>query len=167
MKKWCKKTFDWSRSETPWWWEIYVVAMFAVRGMKWFSLTIWRFNSLLDEMFWLLVAFSCGFRRWCGNWRGAGRAPAPSPPSRAPSPSPRTSTLTPRSGDFTLSKDLQEWIFQCLASPRLEELRRLNYELDVELQREKRERINSEEKVMSPRSRHASQMLANTKKEDR
>merc|ERR1719412_1708944 len=47
---------------------------------------------------------------------------------------------------------------------KLEELRRLNYSLDVELQKEKSDRMKLEEKVMSPRSVQASKMLPQTDK---
>ena len=50
---------------------------------------------------------------------------------------------------------------------RLEELRRLNYSLDVELQKEKSDRMKLEEKVMSPRSVQASKMLPQTDKTER
>jgi len=49
---------------------------------------------------------------------------------------------------------------------KLEELRRLNYSLDVELQKERGDRLNLEQKVMAPRSRHASQMLPESKKSE-
>jgi len=49
---------------------------------------------------------------------------------------------------------------------KLEELRRLNYSLDVELQRERGDRVNMEQRVMAPRSRHASQMLPDNKKSE-
>jgi len=42
---------------------------------------------------------------------------------------------------------------------KLEELRQLNYSLDVELQKERNERLASGDRVMAPRSRHASQLL--------
>ena len=50
---------------------------------------------------------------------------------------------------------------------RLEELRRLNYSLDVELQRERTGRMKLEQKVMSPRSAQASRMLAQSDSSDR
>ena len=50
---------------------------------------------------------------------------------------------------------------------RLEELRRLNYSLDVELQRERTGRLKLEEKVMSPRSAQASRMLPQSDSSDR
>jgi len=51
---------------------------------------------------------------------------------------------------------------------KLDELRKLNYALDVELQREKGERVAMAGKVMAPRSRHASYTLEklNTTSED-
>jgi len=42
---------------------------------------------------------------------------------------------------------------------KLEELRHLNYSLDVELQKERSDRMKLEEKVMSPRSVQASRMM--------
>merc|ERR1719334_617603 len=42
---------------------------------------------------------------------------------------------------------------------KLEELRRLNYSLDIELQRERGERRDLGSRVLAPRSRHASQLL--------
>jgi len=42
---------------------------------------------------------------------------------------------------------------------KLEELRRLNYSLDVELQRERGERQDMGQRIMAPRTRHASQLL--------
>ena len=50
---------------------------------------------------------------------------------------------------------------------RLEELRRLNYSLDVELQRERTDRMKLEQKVMSPRSAQASRMLPQSDSSDR
>ena len=50
---------------------------------------------------------------------------------------------------------------------RLEELRRLNYSLDVELQRERTGRMKLEQKVMSPRSAQASRMLPQSDSSDR
>ena len=50
---------------------------------------------------------------------------------------------------------------------RLEELRKLNYSLDVELQKERTDRMRLEEKVMSPRSAQASKMLPATDREER
>ena len=50
---------------------------------------------------------------------------------------------------------------------RLEELRRLNYSLDIELQRERGDRAALGQRVMAPRSRHASQILPDSKKSDR
>merc|ERR1712066_1123505 len=47
---------------------------------------------------------------------------------------------------------------------KLEELRHLNYSLDVELQKERRDRMKLEEKVMSPRSVQASRMLPQSDK---
>jgi len=49
---------------------------------------------------------------------------------------------------------------------KLEELRRLNYSLDVELQRERGDRVSMGQRVMAPRSRHASQMLQEAKKSE-
>eukprot|EP00092_Neocalanus_flemingeri_P001893 GFUD01002020.1.p1 GENE.GFUD01002020.1~~GFUD01002020.1.p1 ORF type:complete len:4147 (-),score=1483.97 GFUD01002020.1:293-12733(-) len=49
---------------------------------------------------------------------------------------------------------------------KLEELRRLNYSLDVELQRERGDRVTMEQRVMAPRSRHASQMLPESNKSE-
>jgi len=49
---------------------------------------------------------------------------------------------------------------------KLEELRRLNYNLDVELQRERGDRQAMGQRVMAPRSRHASQMLPEGKKSE-
>merc|ERR1719228_3070527 len=49
---------------------------------------------------------------------------------------------------------------------KLEELRRLNYSLDIELQKERGDRLNLEQKVIAPRSRHASQMLPESKKSE-
>ena len=40
---------------------------------------------------------------------------------------------------------------------RLEELRKLNYSLDVELQRERNQRVTMQDRVMAPRNRHANQ----------
>lgn len=42
---------------------------------------------------------------------------------------------------------------------RLEELRRLNYSLDVELQKERGQRESMQQRVMAPRSRQADHML--------
>ena len=50
---------------------------------------------------------------------------------------------------------------------RLEELRRLNYSLDVELQKERSDKMKLETKVMSPRSAQASIMLPETAREER
>ena len=50
---------------------------------------------------------------------------------------------------------------------RLEELRHLNYSLDVELQKERSDRMKLEEKVMSPRSAQASKILPQSDKGDR
>jgi len=47
---------------------------------------------------------------------------------------------------------------------KLEELRHLNYSLDVELQKERSDRMKLEEKVMSPRSVQASRMLPQSDK---
>ena len=47
---------------------------------------------------------------------------------------------------------------------RLEELRHLNYSLDVELQKERSDRMKLEEKVMSPRSAQASKILPQSDK---
>jgi len=49
---------------------------------------------------------------------------------------------------------------------KLEELRRLNYNLDIELQRERGDRATMGQRVMAPRSRHASQMLQEAKKSE-
>merc|ERR1712131_207727 len=49
---------------------------------------------------------------------------------------------------------------------KLEELRRLNYSLDVELQMERSDRMKLEVKVMSPRSAQASMMLPETGREE-
>merc|ERR1719150_1858096 len=49
---------------------------------------------------------------------------------------------------------------------KLEELRRLNYSLDIELQRERGDRAALGQRVMAPRSRHASQILPDSKKSD-
>merc|ERR1711976_132078 len=49
---------------------------------------------------------------------------------------------------------------------KLEELRRLNYSLDVELQKERSDRMKLEVKVMSPRSAQASMMLPETAREE-
>jgi len=49
---------------------------------------------------------------------------------------------------------------------KLEELRRLNYSLDVELQKERSDRMKLETKVMSPRSAQASIMLPETAREE-
>merc|ERR1719228_606108 len=49
---------------------------------------------------------------------------------------------------------------------KLEELRRLNYNLDIELQRERGDRAVMGQRVMAPRSRHASQMLPEGKKSE-
>jgi hypothetical protein len=44
-----------------------------------------------------------------------------------------------------------------LSCVRLEELRKLNYSLDVELQRERNQRVTMQDRVMAPRNRHANQ----------
>merc|ERR1712042_428187 len=49
---------------------------------------------------------------------------------------------------------------------KLEELRRLNYNLDIELQRERGDRAAMGQRVMAPRSRHASQMPPEGKKSE-
>lgn len=49
---------------------------------------------------------------------------------------------------------------------KLEELRKLNYALDVELQRERDQRENLQYRVMEPRSRQADQMLDTSKPSD-
>merc|ERR1719325_218686 len=72
----------------------------------------------------------------------------------------RTTTPVPGMGaqDIMASFDPQAEI-RGLHS-KLEELRRLNYSLDVELQRERTDRIKLEQKVMSPRSVQAARMLS-------
>ena len=44
-------------------------------------------------------------------------------------------------------------------------MRKLNYSLDVELQKERTDRMKLEEKVMSPRSAQASKMLPTDREE--
>ena len=72
--------------------------------------------------------------------------------------------LRPPGGDTWLAQQVSRQSEVAWSSTiflfRLEELRRLNYSLDVELQRERTDRIKLEQKVMSPRSVQAARMLS-------
>ena len=129
---------------------------------------------LIEERDMLMLKLSTTMRQLEGSRAASmvgSRTTTPVPSSSAPAP-PQIPGL-----HFDPSAEIRglhaKWeinlifiFFQFIFS-RLEELRKLNYSLDVELQRERSDRMKLETKVMSPRSAQASKMLPASENPDR
>merc|ERR1719219_2139942 len=101
---------------------------------------------LLEERDTLMLKLSTVMRQLVSSMAGS-RSSTPLPQGLAAQ---GASPLTPHFDPHAEIRDLHS---------KLEELRRLNYSLDVELQRERGERQDLGNRVMAPRARRASQVL--------
>jgi len=106
---------------------------------------------LLEERDTLMLKLSTVMRQLEGS--RAASAMSSMAGSRSSTPLPHGPGNQPNIPHFDPHAEIRE------LHSKLEELRRLNYSLDIELQRERGERRDLGSRVLAPRSRHASQLL--------